>query len=137
MRLFRSLDKGQNWVEQAPIWEKSQGIRLQGGCASLIRLESGRILCPVFGNDINAADYFAATEQLKAWCYHSDDNGKTWHEGSGKVSLPKRGAMEPSVAELTDGTLVMTLRSQLGFVYVSRSDDHGETWSEPWSSGLE
>jgi sialidase-1 len=45
--------------------------------------------------------------------------------------------MEPSVAELKDGTLVMTLRSQLGFVYVARSQDHGDSWSEPWSSGLE
>src|ERR1051326_1273591 len=137
MRLFRSRNSGQNWMEQKPIWEKSKGIRLQGGCAALVRLRAGRILCPVFGTDIIAADYGAATEQMKAWCYYSDDEGKTWQEGRGKVSLPKRGAMEPSVAELKDGTLVMVLRTQLGCVYVSRSEDHGETWSAAWSSGLE
>lgn len=137
MRLFCSLDGGQTWTEQKPIWENSKGIRLQGGCASLLRLKSGSIICPVFGNDMIAADYGAATEQMKAWCYYSDDESKTWHEARGKVSLPKRGAMEPSVAELNDGTLVMTLRTQLGFVYVARSEDHGQTWSEPWSSGLE
>lgn len=137
MRLFRSLDAGQSWSEQKPIWERSNGIRLQGGCASLIRLQSGRIVCPVFGNETVAANYGAATERLKAWCYYSDDGAKTWELGKGKVSLPKRGAMEPSVAELADATLVMTLRTQLGFVYVARSDDHGQTWSEPWSSELE
>jgi sialidase-1 len=137
MRLFSSVDGGQRWVEQKPIWERSKGIRLQGGCASLVRLRSGRIVCPVFGNDILAADYGLATEQLKAWCYYSDDDAKTWREGKVKISLPKRGAMEPSVAELANGTMVMTLRTQLGFVYVSRSEDHGQTWSEPWSSGLE
>jgi sialidase-1 len=137
MRLFRSHDNGQNWSEQNPIWENSKGIRLQGGCASLVRLKSGSILCPVFGTDIIAADYGSATERMKAWCYYSNDDGKTWLEARGKVSLPNRGAMEPSVAELNDGRLVMTLRTQLGFVYVAQSKDHGQTWCEPWSSGLE
>ncbi len=138
MRLFRSADAGETWHEQQePIWRNSTGIRLQGGCASLIRLKSGRLLCPMFGSDAIAADYGSATWAQKAGCYYSDDVGKTWREGKGKVALPKRGAMEPSVAELNDGTLVMTLRTQLGSIYVSRSDDHGETWSEAWSSDLE
>lgn len=137
MRFFRSSDGARNWTEQKPIWERSKGIRLQGGCASLIRLRSGRIVCPVFGNDIVASDYGQATEQLKAWCYYSDDDAKTWQEGKGKVFLPKRGAMEPSVAEMVNATLIMTLRTQLGFVYVTRSLDDGQTWNEPWSSGLE
>lgn len=137
MRLFRSEDGGQNFTEQKPIWERSKGIRLQGGCASLVRLKSGRLVLPVFGSDVTAADYGAATEQLRAWCYWSEDEGTSWHEGKGKVSLPKRGAMEPSVAQLSDGTLVMALRSALGFVYMSRSNDQGEMWSEAWSSGLE
>jgi sialidase-1 len=137
MKLFRSKDAAQTWAEQDPIWEKSMGIRLQGGCASLIQLKSGRIVCPMFGSEIIAADYGQATERQRAGCYYSDDDGKTWREGKGKVSLPKRGAMEPAVAELTDGALVMTLRTQLGFVYVSRSTDAGDTWSNAWSSGLE
>jgi sialidase-1 len=137
MRLFRSLDSGTNWLEQKPIWEKSNGIRLQGGCASLIRLKSGRIVCPVFGTDVIGKDYSAATEGMKAWCYFSDDDTKTWKQSRRKVSLPQRGAMEPSVAETADGVLVMTLRTQLGFVYVSRSNDHGETWGAAWSSELE
>jgi sialidase-1 len=137
IRLFRSTDNGQTWAEQKPIWEKSEGIRLQGGCASLVQLKSGRIVCPMFGSGIVAASYSQATERMKAGCYYSDDDGKTWREGQGKVSLPKRGAMEPTVAEFGDGRLVMALRSALGAVYVSQSADGGETWSEAWSSGLE
>jgi parallel beta-helix repeat protein len=137
MRLFRSGDSGQSWTEQKPIWENSQGIRLQGGCASLVQLKSGRILCPMFETNVTSADYGAATEGLVAGCYFSDDDGKSWRQAKGTISLPKRGAMEPSVAQLSDGTLVMTLRTQLGFVYVSQSKDDGQTWSKPWSSGLE
>ena len=37
------------------------------------------------------------------------------------------GAMEPSVAELPDGPLVVSLRTQLGGSYVSRATDAGET----------
>jgi sialidase-1 len=33
--------------------------------------------------------------------------------------------------------VVMAIRTQLGSPYVSRSDDQGDTWSQPWSSGLE
>jgi len=44
--------------------------------------------------------------------------------------------MEPSVAELPDGSLLMSLRSQLGTVLGSRSRDGGDTWSEAFSLGL-
>ena len=53
------------------------------------------------------------------------------------VDLPKRGAMEPSVAELADGTLLMSLRTQLGGPYLSRSTDGGRTWSKAVFSGLD
>lgn len=137
MRLFRSRDGAHTWTQERPIWERSHGIRLQGGCASLVQLNSGRILCPMFGSTIVAAGYGDATQSQQAACYLSDDDGKTWREGKGKVSLPKRGAMEPSVAQLDGGTLVMALRTQLGFVFLSQSSDGGETWSTAWSSGLE
>lgn len=108
MKLFRSSDSGKTWAEQKPIWEKSDGIRLQGSLGALVELQSGRILCPIHGGpDGNAGPF-------DAWCYYSDDGGKTWAESKQKVKLSKRGAMEPSVAQLRDGTLVMALRTQLG-----------------------
>ncbi len=133
MQLFRSKDGGQTWVEQPPIWEKSRQFMLQGGNGSLVELKSGRILCPVFGG---AGGSHSAG--MQAWCYYSDDGGKLWRSGMGKtIALPDVGSEEPAVAELNGGTLVMSLRTSIGFVYLSRSDDHGDTWSKPWSSGLE
>jgi len=73
---------------------------------------------------------------LTVWCQLSDDQGKTWRRSNGSIELPKRGAMEASVAELADGSLLMSLRTQLGGPYLSRSSDGGKTWSEPIFSGL-
>jgi len=45
--------------------------------------------------------------------------------------------MEPSVAQLPGGMLVMSLRTQLGGPCLCRSTDGGETWTKPTFSGLE
>ena len=46
-----------------------------------------------------------------------------------------RGAMEASVAELPDGELAMSLRTQLGAVFLSRSTDGGEVWQYAPTTG--
>ena len=45
--------------------------------------------------------------------------------------------MEASVTQLDDETLLMSLRTQLGGPFLSRSADEGKTWSKPVFSGLE
>ena len=42
------------------------------------------------------------------------------------MDLPKRGAEEPSIVELQDGSLLAVIRNSLGAVYKSHSDDGGE-----------
>ena len=44
--------------------------------------------------------------------------------------------MEPSIAVLEDGSLRMSMRSQLGSVFISESHDAGESWSPPQTTGL-
>lgn len=132
MCLFRSSDQGRTFVEEPPIWRRSQGQLLQGGASCLLQLKSGRLLLPFHGGTGNQW-----RQKNSAWCYLSDDQGKTWRRTRDAIELPKRGAMEPSVAQLEDGTLVMSLRTQLGGPYLARSTDEGETWSEPRPSGLE
>jgi sialidase-1 len=44
--------------------------------------------------------------------------------------------MEPEVVELSDGKLLMHIRTQLGHIAVSESGDGGETWTEPRSWGV-
>jgi sialidase-1 len=132
MRLFRSGDNGASWIEQSPIWERSDGMYLQGGCGNLIRLACSRILCPLHG--AGGDNYHSSFE---AWTYFSDDDGHSWQSGTGKIALPKRGAMEPCVAELPDSLLVVAMRTQLGSVYISQSSDEGDTWADAWPGGFD
>jgi sialidase-1 len=132
MCLFRSLDGGDTFVEQKPIWKRSTGQWLQGGASCLLQLRSGRLLLPVHGGTGNQW-----RQKNSAWCFLSDDGGLSWQQSKTTIELPKRGAMEPSVAELSDGTLVMSLRTQLGGPYLCQSTDRGDTWSKPRITGLE
>ena len=85
----------------------------------------------------------------KGTCYQaavcfSDDDGKTWTH----VSVPQtpdvtrqfacdkrphwfNNGCEPSIAELSDGTLLMALRTSGEHAAFSRSTDGGATWSVP------
>ena len=131
MMLFRSLDDGSTFVESSPIWEHSEGQWLQGGASSLVRLSNGRLLLPFHGGTGHQHKQHNVVR-----CFHSDDEGYAWKLAKGEVDLPMRGAMEASIAELDDGKLVMSLRTQLGSVFLSYSEDRGETWTLPQTSGL-
>ena len=131
MLLFRSQDDGRTFVESPPIWERSEGQWLQGGASSLAHLSGGRLLLPFHGGTGSQHK-----PHNTARCFYSDDEGHTWKLAKGQVDLPVRGAMEASVAELDGGKLVMSLRTQLGSVFVSRSEDGGETWTLAQTSGL-
>ena len=131
MCLFRSQDDGKTFVESEPIWERSEGQWLQGGASSLVRLNSGRLLLPFHGGTGSQHG-----QHNVARCFYSDDEGHTWKLAKGQVDLPMRGAMEASVAELDGGKLVMSLRTQLGSVFLSYSEDGGETWALAQTSGL-
>lgn len=137
--LFRSDDDGKTFQPMNPIWDKDHRDASQGGATSLIQLESGRLIFPVhcyLGPEL-AEKTERRNAPRSAWCFYSDDEGKTWRESRRKVLLPKRGALEPSVAQLSDGRLIMSLRTQLGGPYLSWSTDGGDTWSDPVFSGLE
>jgi sialidase-1 len=131
MCLFSSRDEGETFTELDPLWRVSSGQLLQGGASSLLELTSGRLLLPFHGGSGNQW-----RQSNSAWCLLSDDGGKAWQK-SNTIELPKRGAMEASVAELGGGQLLMSLRTQLGGPFLSRSDDKGATWSEPVFGGLE
>lgn len=97
----------------------------------ITQLSTGRILAPAASTpDVKDVNHFVSH------CYISDDGGGTWRNGKGSVDLPKRGAMEPEVIELTDGRVLMIMRNQLGFISKSYSTDGGDTWSKPESLGV-
>ncbi len=78
----------------------------------------------------------------------SDDGGLTWKdtvlaEVPEHVALPphkgirfRQGACEPTVTELSDGRLMMAVRTSHDFHYLYYSCDGGETWSDPVPSDV-
>lgn len=128
--VLRSKDEGRTFVEEGFIWKRPDSYRV--AIPPVIQLSSGRIVLPFCGR---GGDHFP--KNFAATCYYSDDEGKSWTMSRALITLPKRGAMEPSVAQLEEGTLVMTLRTQLGGPFLSRSTDGGESWTEAQFTGLE
>lgn len=136
-RMFyrRSVDKGETWSE--PV-ELTESIDAQCGdffwnCIAAgpghgTVLSNGRLIVPVW-LAYNKKDRFSHHPTYVAALY-SDDRGKTWILSS---RLDGADPNESLIAELSDGRLLMNLRNTAPekYRYVSFSDDHGSTWTEP------
>ena len=100
----------------------NRAVRLAAGPAR------GRILLPVASpwpweeEDRRGSD-------IRSWCLFSDDDGITWR-ASNQLAGPRRGLMEPYLAELDDGRLRMWVRTQMDCQYESMSVDGGATWAK-------
>lgn len=115
------------------------GIELQNGP------HAGRLIVPVtlfFGNTPSAPGF-----DLRVWALYSDDDGKTWE--SGDFMPAPHQQLESTVAELKNGSLVMTARNGQARSAsdlcehgqkcrtFARSDDGGASWSEQWYPNVE
>ena len=126
----KSFNEGKNWGEAVPIAKFFPGYFTINN-DRVIQLGSGRLLVPVA-----YTPNIWATPHLNSFCFFSDDNGRTWFKGTNEVDLPGVGAEEPGLVELKDGSVLMILRTSLGYIYRSRSRDRGLTWTDPESMGL-
>lgn len=108
-----SDDSGRTWSEPTMVLEKiGMGCRSNG-----IKLSSGELILPIHG-------YLSGIGGV----LKSSDGGKTWRRfGEIKTSTV---AVEPSIAELPSGDLMMVLRTRDGFLWQTFSRDKGETWTE-------
>lgn len=134
----RSTDIGKTWSTPTRIFTGYVGMP-QGS----IRTSKGRLIVPLC--------IYTGVRRFSGTCMLSDDAGQTWKE-SPRVEVPdekdppttrpmsaalSRGAIEPTVAERSDGTLLMIIRTIFGVMYESESTDGGETWSTPKRSTLD
>ena len=129
----RSGDAGRTWTAAAAI-TPANGNRHTANNASLRRLADGRIL-------LAAREYVDGVRW--PYCLLSDDGGRNWRAGSHvpDPGLPERERLaqnvnEPSVAQLADGRLLMTMRSVAGGQFFAYSEDRGRSWSRPFLSPL-
>ncbi|MEA3402499.1 MAG: sialidase family protein [Armatimonadota bacterium] len=93
--------------------------------ARLLQLPSGLLMAPICWRD----EVWTEGSSGVASAFVSDDRGRSWMRSEASIPLPKRGAMEPGVVRLRDGTRLMIIRTQLGQIYRSLSFDEGATWT--------
>ena len=99
--------------------------RYTGSLNNAIELESGRLVVPF--STYLGGKFVSNT----IW---SDDHGDNWY-ASNDVNLIddetncESGAVEPVVAEVESGTLVMIIRTVKNYFYYAISRDSGESWS--------
>jgi hypothetical protein len=124
----RSLDGGRTWVDNQ---------RLLGGYNAnffgLIQTSSGRLVVPFEHLAYEPGRFVVCS------CY-SDDEGKTWKR-SNWIDLGGHGdhdgAMEPTLAELSDGRLLMLIRTSLDRFWQAISEDGGRYWRTILPSSLD
>lgn len=127
--LRRSLDNGLSFGPPETVWhDEPYGV----ACNRLIRLSCGRLLMP----NGETLIWGGPQDNQKTTCLYSDDDGHTWQRSEARMTLPLRGALEAQAAEAGNGELAISLRTQLGSPFISISEDRGETWSKPQTSGL-
>ena len=134
--MFReSEDEGRTWTDPVVVYP------LHALCCSgyVVVLSNGRIVAPAFrwiGHDPSPeSEEFTAPTISYSFACVSDDEGKTWRASYSQLIIShyrfSTDLEEPAVIELTDGRLLMHLRSQVGRPYRSYSTDRGMTWSRP------
>ncbi len=98
--------------------------RYTGSLNNLIETESGRIVVP-FSTYIKP--------KFVSNTIYSDDHGETWFASNDVTVMDieshcESGALEPVVAEVKPGVLVMIIRTVLDKLWYSVSYDSGATW---------
>lgn len=113
-------DRGVTWGAAREIWRTKSGIAMQP-----VVLRDGRIALPVYqrvaGSDRKPTSL--------ASVLISKDDGATWQPGAAIPTDLPGGAMEPTLAETSDGGWLCIVRTRgTGVLYASRSQDDGQTW---------
>jgi len=125
----RSQNECETWSEAVQV-SSLKGVHfLTAG--RVLQMSSGRIVLPCHYGEV-----YGRGDHYQSFCYYSDDEGRTWHISEGKMDLPKRGAEEPSIVQLNNGSLLAVVRTSLGAVYKGDSPDGGENWTKPVSTGI-
>jgi predicted neuraminidase len=95
-----------------------------------------RIIGPVKNKPIQLRDgriVSGSSEERGGWTVHfefSDDNGRTWSRTNSTNSAADEGAIQPSLLQGSDGTLIAVGRTNQHRIFYQDSVDGGTSWSE-------
>lgn len=150
------INKSQIWMaasgDDGATWSEPQEIETRfkyfvGKRHIGVRLNDGTLVMPASYDIWAEKETPAKTEgemDLKAGVMLSKDGGRTWtphidlHIFEPKVTpFSTGGVVEPAIVELADGELYMLLRTGTQWLYESRSENGGRTWSKPVPSKLQ
>lgn len=117
----RSFDRGQTWSEPRRI-VAPLGTNVR--CPP-VRLADGALLLPAYSDLIQRSTYYVS-EDGEEWTWRST------------VSTPFPFMnLQPSVTTLASGRVLAVMRnSGLGWLWVTASDDGGQSWAAPQASGF-
>ncbi len=125
---IRSVDGGKTWIDNQRVLDG-----YNPNFFALIQTRSGRIVAPLQHLTSNPG-------RLITCSVYSDDEGKTWRR-SNWIDLGGHGhhdgAFEPTLAELSDGRLLMLVRTSLGQFWQAISTDGGRYWRIIQPSGID
>lgn len=120
----KTTDSGKTWSPPVKISEGGVFCRNNG-----ITLRNGTLLLPVYDEAVDGG--------MVSSVLRSTDEGVSWVKSGVVSSEELKGVNEPAIAELDDGSVLMSLRSRDGNLWVARSTDDGASWSAPTNTGLE
>ena len=122
-----STDEGRTWSEPTVCITEEVGYYVLNNDRA-VQVKSGRIILPVAWHQGPGKPRDSAGVVM---CYLSDDHGRSWRRSrdSFKGYDPDGDRIivqEPGVVELTDGRLMMFIRTDAGSQYVCHSTDGGD-----------
>ena len=131
-----SDDEGKSWGDRiALVSDPSYNVVNNDRVAIL---DGGRILVPVARHPWNGGGARPGIRRrADIFCLVSDDGGATWREGNRAPNPDEIMFQEPGVCELSDGRVLMNIRTDAGSQYFAYSSDGGQSWSSPIPSVLD
>ncbi len=116
-----SDDAGATWADPRSIYGPlGTNVRFPP-----LRLTSGERLLPAYDDLLQRALFFAS------------DDGVDWSLRAVVATAAPHRCIQPSIAELESGRMLAVMRNTgAGRMWVSASDDAGETWLAPRSAGF-
>ncbi|MCX7706005.1 MAG: glycoside hydrolase [bacterium] len=118
----RSTDNGNTWIDNHMVIDGYDAEFF-----GFVQTRTGRVVASV--------EHLATKPgRWVSFSIYSDDEDKIWKK-SNIIDIGRcghhSGAMEPTVAELNNGKLLMLIRTNLDWFWQAFSEDDGKTWLKP------